>query len=496
MKKLTHAIVTLGWLGACTVGPDYEPPQIDMPDDWYTDLSHGLGTEQDNLHQWWSTFGDPVLESLIARLAQGNLDLEIAYQRIVESRAQLGIATGERYPDIDAFGDAFVAQESERRNPLLGGDTLHAYRIGADAVWEIDLWGRITRSLEAADASLQATVENYRDVLVVLYAEVAFAYFELRALQERIRLAEANVTLQQRSVELTDDRFAAQLASQLDVQQALLNIGTTKAFVPVLYQRRNEVLHRLAVLLGEHPGALNEELNQETQLPPLPENVAVSLPAELLRQRPDLRRAERELAAQTALIGVATAELYPQFSLFGSISYDGLNGNIDDSFGSQALAYSFGPQFRWNLFDGGRVQGNIDVQESRAAELLAAYRQTVLLALEEVENALTAYTQELVRRDALAQAVDAARQSVGLARDLYLAGGDFLNVLDMERSLVAQEDAMAESEGLVVQNLVRLYKALGGGWDPGSATDPTEPEADSGDEGRADGVEDPEEAGR
>ena len=481
MKKLTQAIVTLGWLGACTVGPDYEPPQIDLPDDWYTDISRGLDTEEDNLHQWWTTFEDPVLESLIARLARGNLDLEIAYQRIVESRARLGIATGERYPDIDAFGSAFVAQQSERTNPLFGGDTEHVYRIGADAIWEIDLWGRITRSIEAADASLQATVENYRDVLVILYGEVAFAYFELRALQERIRLAEANVELQQQSVNLTNDRYAAQLASMLDVQQALLNIGTTRAFVPVLYQRQGEVLHRLAVLLGEHPGALNEELNQEVALPALPEDLAVSVPAELLRQRPDLRRAERELAAQTARIGVATADLYPQFSLFGSISYDGLNGNISDSFGAQALAYSFGPQFQWNLFDGGRVQGNIDVQESRAEELLAAYRQTVLLALEEVENALTAYTQELVRRDALAQAVDAAQQSVGLARDLYRAGGtDFLNVLDMERSLVAQEDAMAESEGLVVQNLVRVYKALGGGWDPGSATDPTETPEEAG----------------
>lgn len=462
---------------SCTVGPDYVPPELDVPDAWHRELSEGLETGDADLHEWWKVLGDPLLEDLIARAAADNLDLEIAFQRVIEAQALRGIAAGNRWPDIEGFGSAFAREDAVRVNPVQGGNSYHRYSLGADAIWEVDVWGRVSRLIESADADLQATAEGYRDVLVLLFAQVAIEYVELRAQQERLRIAERNIELQEETLGLVRDRFDAGIVSELDVRQAELNLARTRSAVPRFRAAIAQTGNRIAVLLGENPGTLEVDLSAETAIPSAPDRVLVTGPIDALRRRPDVRQAERALAAQTARIGVAEAELYPQFTLFGSFGFDGLNGNASDMFRSDGISWAFGPQFRWNLFDGGRVQGNIDAEKARTEQALTAYRQTVLLALEEVENALIAYSEETARRTRLQESVAAAQRSVELVRTQYRSElVDFQNVLDMQRSLAQQEDLLAESEGLVVQALIRLYKALGGGWNPDAAADgETEP---------------------
>ncbi len=478
---LTAAAVSMLALSSCVVGPDYERPKIDMPDQWHSSLTDGLQEGNANLHTWWTTLGDATLNDLIKRMASGNLDLHIAYNRIREARALLQIANGERWPDIDANGGAIAQKFGKNGLGASFGGTNNAYSIGTSAFWEMDIWGRVSRIIESSNASMQATIENYRDVLVVLFAEVAANYIDLRSLQDRIQLAEKNIAMQQSTVKLTQDRFAAQLVSELDVRQAELNLARTEAFLPSLREAQAAAIHRLCVLLGENPGELHEELTEAKPIPHPPEKIGLKLPLNLLRQRPDIRRVERELAAQTARIGIATADLYPQFSLTGTLGWSSVNGNMSDLLNKSSLGWSFGPQFNWNLFDGGRVEGNIEAEKARTEQMILTYKQTVLYALEEVENALVSYSQEQKAEEALQRSVEAAQKSVELVETLYRTGvTDFQNVLDMHKSLVEQEDRLAQSEGRVVQNLVRVYKALGGGWDPDAAqgTD-DEPENDT-----------------
>jgi NodT family efflux transporter outer membrane factor (OMF) lipoprotein len=481
-RPASRAAAALALLAAsCTVGPDYEPPQIEVPDAWLTALQGDVAAGGADLQRWWRVFGDPALEALIERAAAGNLDLRIAYERVREVQALRGVAAAARWPDVQGFGVAELREASSRTPPIgVGTATANSYGIGLDASWEIDVWGRITRLIESAEAEVQAEVEAYRDVLVVLLAQVAVEYVDHRALVRRIAIAEANVLLQQETLQLTQDRLRAGLVSELDVRQAELNLERTRAAIPPLRTGAARAAYRLAVLVGENPGAVAELLGSGD---PLAATAAGQLPArgpiDALRRRPDVRRAERALAAQTARIGVAEAELYPRFSLFGSFALAGIDGSARDFFDVDATAWSFGPNFRWNLFNAGRVRSDIEAERARADQVLAAYRQTVLLALEEVEGALVAYAQEIDRRAALQNSVVASQRSVELVTELYRTGQvDFQNVLDMQRSLAAQQDALAESEGLVSQSLVLLYRALGGGWDPGDAV--VEGSADAG----------------
>ncbi len=455
-------------VGACTkVGPDYVPPETQMPDAWFQDLSEGLVEGRADLRTWWTSLNDPVLDSLIERSTTGNLDVRIAYTRIRQARAGLGIARGERYPDVDGAGFAETSRLSDSvfdPPPPPQDRSDEFYGVGVDATWEIDLWGRISRSIESADAGFAATVENYRDVLVVLYAEIALTYSEIRALQARIQFALGNVRTQRGTLGVARDRERAQLAPQLDVRQAELNLASTEAFVPRLQARLTQLINRLGVLLGERPSALHGELAAELPVPSPPDQIFVGMPAELLRQRPDIRAAERQLAAQTARVGVATADLYPAFSLSGTFAFEARGSSFlewDDR------AYSFGPSFRWNLFDGGRVRNRIRLEDARTEEALIVYEQTVLDALEEVESAFAAYVQERRRLAALQRSVTAARSAARLVRQLYVSGlTDFQNVFDTESQVLEQEDALAESQGALAQNAVRIYRALGGGWDP------------------------------
>jgi NodT family efflux transporter outer membrane factor (OMF) lipoprotein len=453
-----------------------------MPDLWHQELTRGLKGGKPDLTSWWQVFNDPVLEGLIERASKRNLELRTAAARIRGARASLVIAAGRSWPQIDGTGEAEYFQPSEQvpDGKVFEGESQEFYSLGLDASWELDVFGGIRRDVQAAEADIHAAIEDFRDILVILFADVARNYVEVRALQARLGYARANVELQRETLELTRNRFQATLVPELDVRQAELNLAITESRIPTLQSLLAQAAHRLSVLLGEQPGPLLDELAAAAPIPAPPGEIVIGLPAQLLRQRPDIRRAERRIAAETARIGVLTADLYPRFFLNGTLSLEANRAaNFFDA--STSHAYSFGPAFRWNLFAGGRIQAAIIAQDARTQQANYQYEQTVLVAVQEVESALAAFQEERDRRDALARSAEAARLSVGHVRVLYRTGlTDFLNVLDMQRSLSQQEDLLAESEGLVVQNLVTIYRALGGGWAPAAnalARDSAPPES-------------------
>jgi NodT family efflux transporter outer membrane factor (OMF) lipoprotein len=456
--------------GCITVGPDYEQPEIGTPDAWYAAAVEGLSEGEATLQTWWQVFDDPILNDLIRRATAANLDLEQALWRVEEARAVRGVVAGPRVPQVEFTGESSRSQPSDN-GPLgeLAPDggfeagNLHDYSIGAG--WELDLWGRIRRSIESADAAVDASVEDYRDALVSVLAEVALSYVDVRTLQERIRLAEANVDAQQATLKLTQDRFAVGLVSALDVAQAESNLANTESLIPLLQTDLQLALNRVAVLLGQPPGAVHAELAEPRPLPSEPPDVAAGLPADLLRQRPDVRRAERRLASQTALIGAATADLYPTFSLGGFIGVQAVDGS--DLLSSDAVTWGIGLPIRWDLFSGGRIRSQIRVEEARTEQALVRYEQTVLFALEEAEGAMVSYDQRRKRREKLRASVDATERSLDLVMTQYTAGlTDFQNVLDTQRSLLNRQDEFAVTRGGVIGDLIGIYRALGGGWDP------------------------------
>ncbi|MCP3982164.1 MAG: efflux transporter outer membrane subunit [bacterium] len=476
MRRVIHRLTPLLLMlsVACTVGPDYEPPEITVPDVWHEAALHGVVDGEAQLHTWWTQLDDPLLEELIVRAERANFDLQRAVGRIRESRALVRVNSGQKWPEVGVSADASRSQASDNgtATPPPGGfDDASLYNAGFDAAWELDLFGRIRRGVEAASAQYEASIEDYRDVLVTLFADVAFNYIDVRASQARLRYAWDNLTAQQGMVQLTQDRFDAGLVSGLDVSQAESNLAQTEASIPLIETALTQALNRLAVLLGEHPGALHDELEVVAPILNPPREVVIGLPGDLLRQRPDVRRAERDLAAQTARIGVAVADLYPRFSLTG---FFGLQSVSFDSFADgDSVTWSFGLPFSWNLFDRGRRGAVVDAERARTDQLLAAYQQTVLLALEEVENSLVSYDRQQLRSTKLRSAAEATERSLELVRTQYMTGlADFQNVLDTQRTLFSQQDQLATAEGLVLQNLIALYKALGGGW----AEDPEQPE--------------------
>lgn len=467
----------------CAVGPNYEPPELTVetvPDQWRTTVETEMAADTTDLEMWWVSFNDSLLTELIRRSEFGNLDLQAAVGRVAEARAIRGVAKGGFWPDI-VLGGAYSYQKLSE-NGLQGAqvgepgdgadsplaDPFDSWTTGLSLSWEIDLFGRIRRTVEAADAQLQASVEDYRDVLVTLYAEVGSAYVDTRAFQTRLDFANQNVAAQEHSLELTRDRFNAGLTSALDVAQAEQNLAQTKSTIPALEIGLEAALNRLAVLLGEAPGSLHDELQEHAGLPQPDDKVAYGIPADLLRRRPDIRQAERLLASQTARIGIATADLYPTLSLGGSIGLEALDfENLGES---GSVFWSILPKISWPIFTGGKIRNQIRAEEARTAQALAAYEQTVLRALEEAQNALVAYGQEKMRRDRLLEAVNASQRAVDLVETQYLSGlTNFQNFLDSQRSLFRQQDELAESSGQVRNNLIALNRALGGGWSPGQA---------------------------
>jgi outer membrane protein, multidrug efflux system len=472
------------WVGlsGCMVGPNYRAPQAPVPAAWSEAQSTGAEAPAAAMTQWWTTFKDPLLECLIARAVQSNWDLRTAAGRVREARALRGVAGADLWPTINVSGSYTRQRSSENAVPFsLGGAgsgtpgglppflqglklEQNLFQAGFDASWEIDLFGGVRRSIEAADADLAASQEELRNTLVSLLAEVARNYVEVRGSQRRLAIAQENLKAQQDTLELTRARFTAGLTSELDVTQAASQLATTQSQIPPLETSLKQGIHRLGVLLGQAPGALLAELSTAAPIPTVPPEVPVGLPADLLRRRADIRRAERQLAAATARIGVAEADLYPKLSLTGSLGLESLK--LADLTQGASRFWSVGPTLSWPIFDAGRIRANIAVQDARTDQQLSTYAQTVLTALEDVENALVAYSREQVRRTQLAEAAEANRRALALANDLYRNGlGTFLNVLDSERALFSSESDLAQSEATVSTDVVALYKALGGGWE-------------------------------
>lgn len=462
--SVSAALVTAGCM---MVGPDYAPPEQKLPDSW---KGGSMGITQgapgrELLAEWWATLHDPILSDLIQRAVVNNPDLGQARARIREQRARRNISRAGLFPVLDASGSQRKSRSSEEMG---SGKEMDLYSADVDASWELDLFGGTRRSLEAATAELEAGEEDLRDVLVSLLAEVALNYTDVRVLQARMDVVEKNIVLQDQARELAQSLYDSGLSGGLGVQQAKYNLENTRSQVPALRISLEEAKNRIALLLGEAPGSVHGTLETHGPVPVCPPEIAVGVPADVLRQRPDIRRAERKLAAQTARIGAATADLYPKLSLSGSIGYESLDP--DRLFLAGSRSWGFGPRITWPIFRAGSIRSNIEVQSALQEELLGRYESVVLNALGEVENQLTVYMEEQIRKQNLKEARQAAMLALDLALDQYRAGmTDFTDVLDAQRSLLSFEENLIRNEGNIVSGLVRLYKALGGGWTSFSA---------------------------
>ena len=460
---LAMSIIVLALTGCAAVGPDYARVEPDAPQEWHTQLRGGLTADllkPETLAHWWRALNDEELSNLEERAVNGNLDLKKARSRIREARALRGISKAGLFPTLDASASATNFRSSESSSSF---EENKLYSAGFDAGWELDVFGGVRRSVEAAQADLEATQEDLYDVLVSLLAEVALNYVEVRTFQTAMTVTESNITSQEETYELNRSRYQAGIINELAVQQSLYNLERTRSLIPALQTGQEAAKNRIAVLLGKKPGAVHGELAERKPIPVPPVKVVVGVPAEAMRRRPDIRRAERNLAAQTARIGVATADLYPKFRLLGTMGLESVStGNL---FTAHSRTWSINSGVSWNIFQGGAIRQNIKVQSARQEQALIQYEYSILKAQEEVENVLVAYAKQQRRRQSLAAATAAAQTAVQLAQDQYRVGlVDFSNVLDAQRSLLSFQDQLAQSNGAVTSNLVRLYKALGGGW--------------------------------
>jgi len=455
----------LAILSGCMVGPNFQRPQTPLPADWAgpTAESRPVTPAEEELARWWTLFDDATLASLVEKAVQSNLDLKQAEARIRQARAARGIVAAGIGPTVDATGAYQHSRAAGSVNGKSEGVITDQYQAGFDAGWELDIFGGVRRAIEAADADLQAALETRRDVLVTLTAEVARNYIDLRAFQERIAISRQNLEAQKHSAALTRLRFQGGFIGALDVANADAQVATTAAQIPLLEASARQSIYSLSVLLGRDPAALIGDLMPVAVIPLAAPSIPLGVPADLLRRRPDVRRAEAEIHAATARIGVATADLFPRFTISGSVGLRA--GDFSSWFDWASRIWSFGPSASWNLFEMGRTRSNIEQQQALQDQSLITYQQTVLTALQEVENALIASAKEEEHRRALREAVSANRKAVDLAKTLYTQGHtDFLNVLNAQRSLYASEDALIRSTSSVSTNLVALFKALGGGW--------------------------------
>jgi len=468
LARLSLALMTgigLFLMSGCMVGPDFQRPQVSMPAGWAGPTAEPAklpsASGDQGLTVWWTVFKDPILTSLVERAAASNLDLKLAEARIREARAAKSVAAGGLGPTIDASG-AYQRSRFSAENRT-GTATVDQYQAGFDAGWEIDIFGGQRRSVEATEADLQAAVETHRDVLVTLMAEVARNYINLRAFQQQIAITRKNLAAQQHSARLTRERFEGGFVSGLDVANADALSATTAAQIPLLESSVQQAIYSLSVLLGALPAALTAELSPAGTIPGALPEVPAGVPSDLLRRRPDIRRAEAQIHAATARIGVAAAELFPKFTIAGSAGFQ--STDFSSWFDWANRFWSFGPSVRWRLFETGRIRAGVELQKALQEQEVIAYQQTVLSALQEVENALIASAKEQAHREALVAAVTANRKAVALSETLYTEGQtDFLNVLQAQRALYVTEDALVQSTSTVSTNLVALYKALGGGW--------------------------------
>lgn len=449
--------------GCAAVGPDYQKPEVEVPDAWSKKINEHLKEGSPVFKEWWAEFNDPVLPVLIKQAREANPTLKSAYQRLEISQFQRGVSSSQLYPEVFFSGSSTRIQDSGNlARPALTTNPFNHHSLGFEAGWELDFFGAVRRSIESADANAQASRESYRDILVTLLAEVALSYVEVRTFDERLRLAEKNIRTMQDSQKLTQSRYKNGLVSELDVRQAESNLAASQALIPALNSQRQSTINRLAVLLGEYPGELDDLLDDPLPIPTPERDFTVGIPADLVRNRPDIRQAERTLAAQTAQVGVATADLYPRFVLLGDFTLQAENtGDLTDS---NSRAWGFGPAMRWNIFNAGKVRSLINIEEANTKIALLDYENTVLQAVSEVETSLVFIDSLWNQIEYKEQQVKANSRSVVLVRVQYEQGlVQFQNVLDTERTQIIADDELASNKGALALNYINLYRALGGG---------------------------------
>lgn len=465
-------MVMLVFCGCTMVGPDYVKPEAPEPEKWLESTDPKIQSRETDFSEWWAVFNDPILNDLIQAAYQQNLPLQISGIRIYEARAQLGIAFGFQYPQTQqGLGSAQANQISKNApNVAVADRYFTTYDIGLDAAWELDIWGRFRRAVQTGVANLEASIADYDDILVSLTANVANTYIILRTAEERLAVARANVKIQKRSLEIAEVRFKAGAVTELDVAQAKSLLRGTEAGIPGFITDVRQAKNALAILLGTLPGEIDAMLGGPGLIPEVPAEVAVGIPAELLRRRPDIRFAERRLAAQSAQIGFAKTDLFPRFTLFGTLGFQTSDyteeSDFNDLFDRDSFTYNAGAGFNWNLFNYGQITNSVRVEDARFQELAVNYEDTVLRAAQEVEDAMIGFLQSQDAVFFLADAVKAAKRSVDLSLIQYREGlVDYQRVLDAQRDLTAQQDNLVFTAGSVGQNLIGIYRALGGGWE-------------------------------
>lgn len=455
------------WANGFKMGPEYCPPAAPVADEWLDEGNDEVINAAMDYSYWWSVFQDPVLDELIDTAYHENLTLRIAAQRIIEARAQRGIAVGNLFPQHQQMIGHYTRQELSDTAYPFGEFPIRKHYddwlTGFDASWELDIWGRVRRGIESADANLDARVASYDDILVMVQAEVASAYLQLRTTEERLALARQNVELQERTLQIIQHRFDQGVVSELDLRQAKSALAATRSLIPALEEGQRKAETGLCILMGIPPQHLPALERGRPVIPEVPPEIIVGIPAELLQRRPDIRQAEREAAAQCAQIGIATSELYPHIAISGTIAFNA--EHFEELFKSESMTGSIGPGFQWNILNYGRIKNNIYVQDARFYQLVLQYQNTVLQANKEVEDGIVAFLKEKVRVELLSEGVDETEKATELAMLQYEQGfADYQRVLDTQRALVLQQDNLAASRGKVALDLVAVYKALGGGW--------------------------------
>ena len=464
-------VVALMLLSGCMVGHDYLRPGATIKPAFSMNDRPVVQGAAANLHQWWSHFNDPVLHQLICETSTANLTLREAGQRIIESRARRDVAVGGLFPQSQTLDGRYSKSQISRNDanffeaPGVFAPNIRPenWQIGLNASWELDFWGRYRRAIEAADANLEASIAAHDETRVLLLAEVGQAYVDLRTLEARTILARETLTIQRYILKIAQDKQTAGLGSAIDTAQAEVIMRQTESTLPKLEIARRQASHRLCTLMGQNPTDLTERIGWQGFVPTPPANLAFGIPADLLRQRPDVRRAERILAAQSARIGMAEAEFFPHVSLVGRLGYSAENPSSLFTPGSQVGLIS--PGFSWNILNYGRITNNVKAEEAVFEQLRLAYQSAVLDAAREAEDAMVAYVLGFEQAESLDRSAKASIVTVDKSLELYQAGAiDFGRVYVLQSESLRQRDNLAIAESAIALSLIDLFKSLGGGW--------------------------------